>query len=119
MKAARPVMTPVTVHPVRSRRERRAFIAFPYVLYHGCSHWTAPLRRDMAHTLNHGNPFLAHGAIAPFIAVDAAGSVVGRIAAIVNGRHLEKHQDGAGFFGFFECVEDYEAAGALDRKSVV
>lgn len=54
-----------------------------------------------------------HGAIEAFIAVDASGEVVGRIAAIVNGNHLKTHNDGVGFFGFFECIEDYGVAGAL------
>lgn len=36
--------------------------------------------------------------------------VVGRIAAIVDERHLPQEE---GFFGFFECLEDPEAARAL------
>jgi GNAT superfamily N-acetyltransferase len=38
---------------------------------------------------------------------------VGRVAAIDDRLHLETHGDGAGFFGFFEAVDDREAAAAL------
>ena len=43
---------------------------------------------------------------------------MGRIAAIINGMHLKKHNDGNGFFGFFESVEDYDVAKALFDRSV-
>jgi len=42
-----------------------------------------------------------------------AGREVGRIAALHDRRHNEMQQDRAAFFGFFECENDPEAAGAL------
>ena len=41
------------------------------------------------------------------------GKPVGRIAAIENRAHNEFHKDRVGFFGFFECMNDQEAANAL------
>ena len=38
---------------------------------------------------------------------------VGRIAAVRNERHLARHEDGLGFFGFFECIDDPDVARAL------
>lgn len=100
--------------PVRSRRDRRRFIDYPYRLYRDAPHWVPPLRMDVAETLSpKKNPFFAHGRLQAFVAVDDAGKVVGRIAGIVNGQHLEKHDDKAGFFGFFECEERYETAAML------
>src|SRR5437762_4355749 len=107
LTARKPELAPVTVRPVRTPRERQAFIGFPYAFYRNCRHWTAPLRRDQAELLDPDrHPFFTHGTIAPFMAVDGSGAVVGRIAAIVNGRHLETHRDGVGFFGFFESIDD-------------
>lgn len=48
-----------------------------------------------------------------FLALDAKGHVIGRIAGIINGMHLKTHADDAGFFGFFETQEDFEIAEAL------
>ncbi len=110
---------PVTVRPVRSRTDLKAFVDFQYDLYRGNPAWIPPLRRDVRHALNpRKNAFFEHGAIEPIIAVGADGAVVGRIAAIVNGMHLKKYDDGNGFFGFFETVDDYDVArGLLDAAS--
>ena len=112
-----PATTPaaVTVRPVAGRAALRRFIDLPYRLYEAHPYWVPPLRRDVAHTLDpRKNPFFEHGQIQPFLAEDADGRAVGRIAAILNGMHLEKYGDGVGFFGFFECAEDdASVAGAL------
>ena len=103
----------LTVRPVVTRRDRRRFIDLPYRLYEDNRHWVPPLRRDVKQTLDPSrNAFFEHGQIQPFVA-EAGGRVVGRIAAVVNGMHLATHDDGAGFFGFFECEERYDAAEAL------
>ena len=39
--------------------------------------------------------------------------MVGRIVAIDNFRYRELYQEQTGFFGFFECIEDYGAAECL------
>ena len=38
---------------------------------------------------------------------------VGRIAAIVDEKHNEIHNEKTGFFGFFETIEDYGVAEKL------
>lgn len=103
-----------TVRPVASAKDRKRFIDFPYTFYKDQKYWIPPLRMDAAKVLNpKKNPFFEHGSIELFLAEDAQGAVVGRIAAIVNGEHLKKYNDANGFFGFFECVEDYAVAEAL------
>lgn len=107
-------LTGVTVRPISGGSDLKKFIDFPYSFYEGYEHWVPPLRQDVTKTLNpKKNPFFEHGKIQPFLALDGAGNVIGRIAGIVNGMHLKKYDDGNGFFGFFECVEDYDVAAAL------
>ena len=104
---------PLTVRPVVSRRDRARFLDFPYTHYAGHPYWIAPLRMDQAKALDpRKNPFFEHGTAALFLA-ERGGEIVGRVAAIENGEHLRKYADGNGFFGFFECVEDYAVAEAL------
>lgn len=104
----------VTVRPVTSAKDRKRFIDFPYTFYLDKKYWVPPLRMDTAKVLNpKKNPFYEHGSIDLFLAEDANGNVLGRVAAIINGEHLKKYNDGNGFFGFFECVEDYAVAEAL------
>ncbi len=104
----------VTIRPVRSRSDLKAFIDLPYRLYRNYPAWVPPLRQDIRHTLHpKKNAFFEHGAIYPFLARDASGTVTGRIAAIVNGMHLKTYEDKLGYFGFFETIEDYAVAEAL------
>ncbi len=58
------------------------------------------------------HPFHQHADVAYFLA-EREGEAIGRIAAIINHRHNEFHQEKLGFFGFFEADEDEEASGAL------
>jgi hypothetical protein len=46
------------------------------------------------------------------------GNPVGRIAAIVNEMHIKYHNDNCGFFGFFECIDDQEAANLLFTTAI-
>jgi hypothetical protein len=57
-------------------------------------------------------PFFAFGEAALFIA-RRDGEPVGRISAQRNDRHLQTHEDGTGHFGFFDCLNDEEAAVGL------
>ena len=103
---------------VTSRSDRRLFLDFPYRLYRDNPYWVPQLRVIEENLLlPRRNPFFEHGSIQPFLALDSAGEPLGRIAAIVNGMHLETHKDSNGFFGFFECVDDYAVAEALLEKA--
>ena len=72
-----------------------------------------PLRAEVRALLDRRkNPFFAHAEADYFIA-ERGGEVVGRIAAIHNRLHNEVHGDRVGFFGFFECINDFRVARAL------
>ncbi|MFO8100526.1 MAG: hypothetical protein R6T83_13020 [Salinibacter sp.] len=105
----------VTIRPVEGRRDRRRFVDVPYDFYPGrYPQWVPPLRRTVKETLDPSeNAFFEHGEMQLFLAEDASGAAVGRIAGIVNGMHLRTYDDNTGFFGFFECVDDYAVAEAL------
>jgi hypothetical protein len=68
------------------------------------------MTRDLLDTKS--NPFYRQADRGLFIAY-RDGAPVGRIAAIENRAHNAFHADRAGFFGFFECVNDAEAARAV------
>ena len=61
--------------------------------------------------------FFRHGNTGALFVARRNGAIVGRIAALRNEAHLRAHHDGAGFFGFFECADDVEAATALLRTA--
>ncbi len=103
----------IVVRPVSCRREQRDFLALPWALYQDDPHWVPPLRRDQEERAGfRPHPFYEHNEAQAFLAY--RGNVVcGRIAAIVNRGHTERFSERRGYFGFFECAEDREAAGRL------
>ena len=106
-------MPSVSVRPVTSRSDRQRFLDFPYSHYAGDRTFVPPLRLDQAKVIDpKKNPFFEHGDMQLFVA-ERSGEIVGRVAAIVNGMHLQKYADGNGFFGFYETIEDPDVSAAL------
>jgi GNAT superfamily N-acetyltransferase len=103
----------VHVSPVRSWRDRRAFMNFAWDLYHNDPIWIPPLRDNFKRLVGWKyHPFQEIGEVQTFLA-RRDGEVVGRIAGIVNHEHNRHYQERRGFFGFFECINDRAVAHAL------
>src|SRR5690349_7495423 len=62
------------------------------------------------------HPYYANAEVEFFLA-QKDGRPVGRIAAIIDRTHNRVHQENAGFFGFFECVNDAAVSEALLRHA--
>ncbi len=81
------------------------------------SGWIPPLRAMVRDGLDRrGNPFYKRAERALFIA-KRNGRAVGRVAAIENRWHNDHHDDRVGFFGFFDCRDDQEAANGLFERA--
>jgi hypothetical protein len=94
------------VVPVEGKRLEREFLNLPYRLYRNSPVWVPPLRmaqKELFDVSKH--PFYRHGSIQRYVAI-RSGETVGRIAAILDPKFNEFHQENAGFFGFLEAVED-------------
>jgi GNAT superfamily N-acetyltransferase len=106
-------MPELSVRTVATRRERKLFLGFPWVLYRNDPNWIPPLRRNQEELVGYRrHPFYERNQVQTFLAF-RGDTVCGRIAAIINYGHIERYQEQRGFFGFFECFDDQEAATAL------
>ena len=106
-------MAGVEVVAVEDKGGLREFIGLPYNLYRDNPYWVPPLRIAVKELLDrHKHPFYAN-AEAEFFLARRNGNVLGRIGAIVDRAHYRFHEESAGFFGFFECVNDPSVAEAL------
>ena len=108
----------LTVRPIESSgKDFRSFVEFPYQLNRHVENWVPNLKSDVIKLFDRSkNPFFEHAEVQAFVAERPEGKgarIVGRIAAIENRLHNEIHEDRVGFFGFFDCEEDPEAAMAL------
>ncbi|MGI8749401.1 MAG: hypothetical protein ACR2J6_02430 [Thermoleophilaceae bacterium] len=103
----------VEVSPVRSERERRAFIELPYRLHATSEQWVPPLRLERRAFLSpRVNKWLRHADVQLFLA-RRDGRVVGRISAQVDHAFNRYQGNDWGMFGFLEIEEDQEALDAL------
>lgn len=106
-------MERLTVKPVETRTEQRQFLALPWEIYRGDPCWIPPLRKNQHDMVGYGNhPFYARNKAQTFLAY-RDGRVCGRIAAVLNVHHNLRFNERRGFFGFFECENDQEAADGL------
>jgi hypothetical protein len=89
------------------------FIGVAFDVYRDDPAWVPPLNMEITDRLTpEKNPFFEHAEVALFTAWKD-GKAVGRISAQIDHEHLRIHQDSAGFFGFFDTVNDQEVASAL------
>lgn len=96
---------------------KKQFINFPYKLYKDEPNWVPPLRFDVRNNLDtKKNPLYDHTKIEMWLAFKD-GEVIGRIAGIINKAHNDFHKDKVGFFGFFECINNQQAANLLFDKA--
>jgi GNAT superfamily N-acetyltransferase len=71
-----------------------------------------PLQDEVVAVLGDRNPYWTHARRQLWVA-ERGGIPVGRIAGIVDSEHQRVHGDRTGFFGYWECAEDDEAARLL------
>ncbi len=98
---------------VSSAALQRQFLVYPEKLYSNSPHWVCPLRIERRDFFDpKKNPFFANADVQLFLA-KRDGQIVGRISAHIYHPHNTTHHEKTGFFGFFECENDYETARAL------
>jgi GNAT superfamily N-acetyltransferase len=103
----------IEIVAVEGKQALHEFVELPYRLYRNDPHWVPPLRIAVKELLDRGkHPFYAN-AEAEFFLARRNGEVAGRVAAIVDRAHNRFHGEEAGFFGFYESVNDPEVADAL------
>ena len=103
---------PISVRPVRSNADRKAFVDFAWTVYADDPAWVPPLKDEVHGLLDpKKNPWFGH-AFAELWLAERAGKVVGRISAQVDELVQEHMGPGTGQWGMFEALDE-EAAHAL------
>ncbi len=106
-------MRDLRVTPVASEAERIALLEFPWKVYRGDPYWVPPLLSERkAFTDPKQSPFFEHARVQFFLA-RRGEEIVGTIAAFTNDLYNEFQRTNVGWFGFFEVLQDAEAAAGL------
>ncbi|GAB4547733.1 MAG: GNAT family N-acetyltransferase [Anaerolineae bacterium] len=108
----------LTIRKVENQRDFKLFFEFPWVLYKTDPHWVPPLLSQRRELLDKAkNPEWQY-LVGDYYLAMRGNRPVGTIAAFINKRHNETHQENLGWFGFFECENDQEAANGLLQAAV-
>jgi ribosomal protein S18 acetylase RimI-like enzyme len=103
----------VEIREVTTHRELKTFITFPFRLYKGNQCWVPPLLMDEFTTLDpKKNPAYKHCDVKLMLAY-RDGKPVGRVAAIVNQKYIEKWKNRYCRFGWLDFEDDPEVSSAL------
>ena len=103
----------VTIEPVSTKRERRAFVDFAWAAYKDDPAWVPPLKAEVHALLDpNKNPWFGHGRAALWLA-RRDGAVVGRISAQVDELVQAHMQNGLGQWGMFEALDGAAAAALI------
>lgn len=96
-----------------SKKVRKDFLDVVDAVYAGDPNYIRPLDMMVGEQLDpKKNPFFEHAEATGWVAYKN-GSPAGRITAQIDHGHLERHKDSAGFFGFFDTIDDAEVATKL------
>lgn len=101
--------------PVTDSASEKEFLTVPLYIYKGDSNFIRPLDKDVREVFNpKKNKAFRSGECFRWILKDSDEKLVGRIAAFVNKKYKNKgDQQPTGGIGFFECINNQQAADML------
>jgi hypothetical protein len=101
-------MSEITIRPVITKADKKAFVDLPYRLYANDPNWVPPLKGEVYGLITPGkNPWFGHGEAQLFLA-ENSGRVVGRISAHIDRLALQQPPEqgfgpGSGHWGLIEA----------------
>jgi len=111
-------MSHIEVRPIRTGRERRTFLTFPWRIYGDDPLWVPPLLPQRAKTIDPQRGAFFQRGEADFFVAWRDGEPVGTICAAEDRFANERRHRQECVFGFFEYVDDEEVPTALVQRAI-
>lgn len=109
----------ITIKTVETKQDQETFLHLPWKIYVSPDgkrdpNWVPPFLDDQRSLLNpQKNPYHQHSRTKLYMAFNEKNELVGRISASVDDNFNKFWNSKVGFFGWFECLNDQEAANTL------
>ena len=104
----------MNVIKVSDKKHQREFLEVPRILYKDDDTWVCPLDIHINAIFDpRKNIFYKHGEAERWILKDEKGHLAGRVAAFIDKNTAFKNDQPTGGMGFFECINDKQAAFLL------
>jgi GNAT superfamily N-acetyltransferase len=98
---------------IRNADTRHEMVMFPWTVYHGDKNWVPPIIEERGELLDpNRNAFFQENDVT-LLAARRDERLVGTIAVFIDRQFNDHLNKKVGFFGFFEVLNDYEAAALL------
>jgi len=99
---------------VSDRKTEKMFLDTPRIIYKNDTTWVCPLDNDIKAVFDpEENPYHKHGVVERWILTDDNKRLIGRIAAFIDYNLANTYDQPTGGMGFFECIDDKDAAFLL------
>lgn len=105
---------PMIITEVKDKASKKAFLNVPRILYKDDKNWVCPLDNDVEAVFDPAkNSFHQDGKCTRWILTGDNNKPIGRVAAFINNKKAYHYQQPTGGMGFFECIDNKEAAFLL------
>ncbi len=102
------------IKEVNSSRTKKAFHNVARIIYKNDPTWVCPLDSEIESIFDPDkNVYFNHGEATRWLLYDGSNSLIGRVAAFIDRNTAFRQDQPTGGMGFFECIDNKEAAFLL------
>tara|TARA_B100000795_G_C22748858_1_gene418503 strand:+ start:86 stop:1216 length:1131 start_codon:yes stop_codon:yes gene_type:complete len=106
----------ITIKEMITKKEMKQFVKFPFSIYKNNPYWVPPIIKEELEVLSKdSNPAFENAEARFFIAI-RKGTIVGRIAAIINWYEVKEQKIQKMRFGWYDVIDDIEVSKVLISK---
>ncbi len=99
---------------VKTGKGKKEFLDVARTIHSGDNNWVCPLDKQVHNTFEpRKNSYFQHGRAERWVLKGATGALIGRVAAFIDDEKKVNSGIPTGGMGFFECINDQEAANLL------
>ena len=107
------------IEEVSPKKGQKDFLNVERLLNANDPNWVCPLDSDIKAVFDPAqNPFFTHGTAQRWVLYNAQNKPIGRVAAFINHKKAEHNNMPTGGMGFFQCIDNQQAANLLFEQCV-
>jgi hypothetical protein len=96
---------------VKDKSTIKDFTQIPFSIYKNDPNWIPHITQEIEEVFNRNkNPYFTHGDCIRWVLYDDKNIPIGRVAAFINNKTANTFEQPTGGMGFFECIDNKEAA---------
>ena len=108
-----------TLKEVKTQKDVKEWLDYPSKLYKNDPHYVRPMDEDVEKLFDKNkNKLLRQGQCVRYILLNEKTEIIGRIAAFIDPKTARLNPQPTGGCGFFDCIDDQEAANILFDATV-